>query len=53
MGAGASVDEAHAKEHPAFSEEAWMAAGGSGGSLPLVRLLDEDDGGGEAGHGAA
>ena len=39
MGAGASVDEAQAKEHPAFSEEAWKAAGGSGGSLPLVRLV--------------
>ena len=39
MGAGASVEEAAAKEHPAFSEEAWKAAGGSGGSLPLVRLV--------------
>ena len=38
MGAGASVDQATASKHKAFSEEDWKKAGGGGGSLALVRV---------------
>ena len=38
MGAGASVDQATASKHKAFSEEDWKKAGGAGGSLALVRV---------------
>ena len=38
MGAGASVDQATASKHKAFSEDEWKKAGGAGGSLALVRV---------------
>ena len=38
MGAGASVDQATASKHKAFSEDDWKKAGGAGGSLALVRV---------------